>query len=73
MTVDTNEMQDIKWVHRDEVREALASNEGSVAIEPGLESESLTLPGKSSLARRLIAAWAEGEVVWQGGEDESAP
>ena len=72
--VDTSEMEDIQWFSKAEVREALAANAGSVALPEGgaeerkeLNSEHnppLQLPGASSLARRLIAAWAEGDMAF---------
>lgn len=72
VVVDTAEMEDIRWFSKAEVKAALDANEGSVAIpEKGASAElepekgrGLQLPGASSLARRLIAAWAEGEMAF---------
>ena len=49
--IDNEEMQDIRWFHRDEV----------VASLKGV-NDSLTLPGPIAIAHHLIKSWVEGNL-----------
>lgn len=49
--IDAEEMHDVRWFDRDEVRAALAG-----------EHETLKLPGDIAIAYHLIRAWVDGEV-----------
>lgn len=49
--IDREEMHDVRWVPREDVRAALAG-----------EHPTLKLPGAMAIAHHLIRAWAEGEV-----------
>jgi NAD+ diphosphatase len=51
ISMDNEEMTDVRWFQRDEV---LAALEG--------ESEILVVPGAIAIAHHLIKAWANGEV-----------
>ena len=53
ITVDERELEDARWVHRDELRKALAGEEGSA----------LRLPPPIAIARHLIARWLAGETL----------
>lgn len=50
ITIDAEEMHDVRWVSRDEVLEALAER-----------NPQLKVPGPMAIAHHLIKAWAEGE------------
>lgn len=58
--IDTNEMEDIQWFHKDFVRNGLTSSAGSTALtyQPNDEESIFHFPGRSSLARVLITKWA---------------
>ncbi|MFV2090576.1 MAG: NAD(+) diphosphatase, partial [Pseudomonadales bacterium] len=49
--IDTEEMADVRWFARSDVREAMAG-----------ESSSLKVPGPIAIAHHLIKAWIEGDV-----------
>ena len=49
IAMDTEEMADVRWFHRDEVLLAL---EG--------KSDKLSVPGPIAIAHHLIRAWATG-------------
>ena len=51
--IDAEEMTDVRWFSRDEVRAALQH-----------ENPSLQVPDAIAIAHHLIRAWAEGEVSW---------
>jgi len=51
ISIDTEEMHDVRWVDRDTVLAALA---GDTSV--------LKVPGEIAIAHHLIRAWAEGEV-----------
>jgi NAD+ diphosphatase len=51
ISFDEEEMADVRWFARDEVRRALAR-----------ESETLSVPGPIAIAHHLIKAWATGNV-----------
>ena len=51
ISMDNEEMSDVRWFQRDEV---LAALEG--------KSETLTVPGEIAIAHHLIKAWANGKV-----------
>jgi NAD+ diphosphatase len=51
ITIDAEEMHDVRWFDRDEVRAALAG-----------DHESLKLPGPIAIAHHLIRSWAEDDV-----------
>eukprot|EP00560_Eucampia_antarctica_P002323 CAMPEP_0197833056 /NCGR_PEP_ID=MMETSP1437-20131217/17423_1 /TAXON_ID=49252 ORGANISM="Eucampia antarctica, Strain CCMP1452" /NCGR_SAMPLE_ID=MMETSP1437 /ASSEMBLY_ACC=CAM_ASM_001096 /LENGTH=120 /DNA_ID=CAMNT_0043436815 /DNA_START=96 /DNA_END=458 /DNA_ORIENTATION=+ len=61
--VDTDEMEDVQWFHKDYVASRLQG--GSTALEQykksSDEEEEFHIPGKSSLARILITKWALGD------------
>lgn len=50
---DTEEMTDVRWFSRDDVRAALRR-----------ENPDLQVPDAIAIAHHLIKAWAEGEVQW---------
>lgn len=50
ITIDENEMEDIKWFSKSDVKNALLSKG---------ENDSLNFPGKSSLGRFLINKWCD--------------
>ena len=50
ITIQENEMEDVRWFHRNEILKALSSNG---------ENGDLNFPGKSSLGRYLINKWCE--------------
>jgi NAD+ diphosphatase len=58
IVVDTNEMEDVRWVAKDFVKESLKLN-GSTALtfQPNEEESNFHVPGKASLARFLITEW----------------
>ena len=49
--IDNEEMQDIRWFHRDEVLSALEE-----------KNDNLSVPGNIAIAHHLIKAWATQEV-----------
>jgi NAD+ diphosphatase len=51
ISIDTEEMHDVRWFEREAVRSALAG-----------EHPELKVPGEIAIAHHLIRAWAEGEV-----------
>jgi NAD+ diphosphatase len=51
ITIDAEEMHDVRWFERGEVKAALAGTH-----------DTLRLPGPIAIAHHLIRAWAEGEV-----------
>ena len=51
--MDPEEMSDVRWFSRDEVRLALKR-----------ENPNLQVPDAIAIAHHLIKAWAEGEVTW---------
>jgi NADH pyrophosphatase NudC (nudix superfamily) len=53
VTIQENEMEDVRWFHIDEVKKALQSKG---------ENGSFNFPGKSSLGRYLINKWCEEHV-----------
>lgn len=61
ITVDASEMEDIRWFPKHFVKERLSSSDGSTALtyEPDDAEAEFHVPGKASLARRLIAEWAD--------------
>eukprot|EP00897_Mesotaenium_endlicherianum_P009920 jgi/Mesen1/8957/ME000056S08357 len=55
--VDTTELQDARWVHRDFLR-AVVSKDGQLAA-PGLPGNArFSVPGKYAIARILLERWA---------------
>ena len=60
ITIDTNEMEDIRWFHKRFVKERL-SLVGSTALsfQPNDDEKEFHIPGKASLARYLITKWAK--------------
>lgn len=60
IVVDTNEMEDIQWFQKAFVKERLKLN-GSTALtfKPNEEESKFHIPGKASLARRLITEWVD--------------
>lgn len=54
-----DEMEDVRWFHRDYVAEKLKVCEGSTALtyKPTEEEAEFHVPGKASLARLLILEW----------------
>jgi len=62
INVDENEMEAVRWFSRQDVRAALGVS-GSTSLDMSTtkivyETQTLSLPGSSSLARSLIAEWA---------------
>ena len=59
------EIEEALWVSRDEVRAAFANsrlrNEGAVPTPIAGGRAEMILPGNSSIARVMLAAWAEAE------------
>ena len=51
--IDEEEMTDVRWFHRDEVRAALRG-----------DNPNLTVPDAIAIAHHLIKAWAAGEICW---------
>jgi NAD+ diphosphatase len=51
--IDAEEMTDVRWFCREEVRAALRH-----------ENPDLQVPDAIAIAHHLIRAWAEGEVSW---------
>ncbi len=51
ISIDTEEMHDVRWFHRDVVRAALEGGHPDLKV-----------PGGIAIAHHLIRAWAEGEV-----------
>jgi NAD+ diphosphatase len=51
--IDPEEMTDVRWFPREEVRAALRH-----------ENPNLQVPDPIAIAHHLIRAWAEGEIVW---------
>jgi NAD+ diphosphatase len=51
--IDPEEMTDVRWFRREEVRAALRH-----------ENPNLQVPDAIAIAHHLIRAWAEGEVCW---------
>jgi NAD+ diphosphatase len=51
--IDAEEMTDVRWFRREEVRAALRH-----------ENPNLQVPDAIAIAHHLIRAWAEGEVCW---------
>ena len=51
ISIDTEEMHDVRWFERDAIRAALAG-----------EHPELKVPGEIAIAHHLIRAWADGEV-----------
>ncbi len=54
--IDAEEMTDVRWFHRDDVRAALRR-----------DNPNLQVPDSIAIAHHLIRAWAEGEVAWDSG------
>jgi NAD+ diphosphatase len=52
ITIDAEEMHDVRWFDRDAIRAALAG-----------EHADFKVPGDIAIAHHLIRAWAEGEVT----------
>jgi NAD+ diphosphatase len=50
--IDTNEMSDVSWFSRDDIRRSLAN-----------EHPDLKVPGAIAIAHHLVRAWAAGEVA----------
>ena len=59
ITVDTNEMEDIRWFSKDYVKERLSGGSTARDFVPNRSEEEFHIPGKSSLARLLITQWTE--------------
>mmetsp|Transcript_26934 Transcript_26934/g.62000 ORF Transcript_26934/g.62000 Transcript_26934/m.62000 type:complete len:452 (-) Transcript_26934:88-1443(-) len=53
-----DEMESIKWFHRDYVRIRLSGGSTSLTFEPNAQEKEFHIPGKASLARNLITRWA---------------
>ena len=51
ISMDTEEMTDVKWFNRQEVLAALNG-----------ENANLLIPGRIAIAHHLIRSWAEGEI-----------
>ncbi len=71
--VQEEEMEDVKWVSRAELRAAIAASSGSTALDKtahsasvvggaGASSVPLSLPGPISLARSMLTEWAALDV-----------
>ena len=52
--IDTNEMSDVRWFSREDVRQALRQ-----------EHPTLKVPGAIAIAHHLINAWAFDEISWK--------
>lgn len=55
---DVNEMEDVKWFHRDFVAQNLDGGSTAINYIPTNEESEFHIPGKASLARHLITTWA---------------
>ncbi|MEM8766361.1 MAG: NAD(+) diphosphatase [Pseudomonadota bacterium] len=58
INMDTEEMADVRFFHRDEVTEAMTRVLAGAAGGP----EDLKVPGSIAIAHHLIRAWVDGEV-----------
>eukprot|EP00588_Corethron_pennatum_P030320 CAMPEP_0194335844 /NCGR_PEP_ID=MMETSP0171-20130528/70958_1 /TAXON_ID=218684 /ORGANISM="Corethron pennatum, Strain L29A3" /LENGTH=452 /DNA_ID=CAMNT_0039099083 /DNA_START=93 /DNA_END=1447 /DNA_ORIENTATION=+ len=58
IVVQEDEMESIKWFHRDYVRTRIGGGSTAMTYEPTKEEREFHIPGKASLARILIAQWA---------------
>ena len=56
---DEKEMEDVRWFSKDYVRKHLEGGSTALLYEPRDEEKEFHLPGKASLARRLVTAWVE--------------
>jgi NAD+ diphosphatase len=56
ISIDDEEMLDVRWFHRDEVLMALKGT-----------SEVLTVPGPIAIAHHLIKAWANNNMTQANG------
>lgn len=57
ITVDTNEMEDIRWFSKQEVRDALLDNSDSRNCDKN--NITLNIPGRASLAHKMIHSWIQ--------------
>ena len=59
--IDTNEMQDVQWFHKDFVRQRLNGGSTALGYQPRNKDEAeFHIPGRASLARVLITKWIDG-------------
>lgn len=58
---DEKEMQDVKWFHRDYIRDRLEGGSTALMYNPTEEEKEFHIPGKASLARLLITEWVMNE------------
>ena len=56
---DEEEMEDVQWFSKDYVGKHLEGGSTALLYEPTDGEKEFHIPGKASLARRLITAWAE--------------
>lgn len=55
---DVNEMEDVSWFRRDFVASRLDGGSTALLYDPTNREKEFHIPGKASLARHLITAWA---------------
>jgi NADH pyrophosphatase NudC (nudix superfamily) len=54
---DKREMEDVQWFHRDYVAKRLSGGSTAIGYQPEGEEKEFHIPGKASLARKLIHGW----------------
>ena len=55
--IDKLEMEDIRWFHRDYVRDRLEGGSTAMSFQPNEKESEFHIPGPASLARIFITQW----------------